>query len=76
MASVLDILLKGSSAHSAHRDDWQVTLTRNEQSPTGAADFQHVVAMAQRAEWQGYRINKIHRDASDLPVFVSIEIIE
>jgi hypothetical protein len=76
MASVLDILLKGSSAHSAHRNDWQVTLTRNEQSPTGAADFLHVVAMAERAEWQGYRINKIHLDARDLPVFVSIEIIE
>jgi hypothetical protein len=77
MASVLDVLLKGSSAHNAHRDDWQVTLTPNPQSPTAAADFQHVVAMAQRAEWQGYRINKIHTDAaSDLPVFVSIEIID
>jgi len=76
MASVLDILLKGSSAHHAQRDDWQVTLTRIDQSPTAAANFQHVVTMAQRAEWQGYRINKIHTDASDLPVFVSIEIID
>ena len=76
MSSVLDILLKGSSGHHAQRDDWQVTLTRVDQSPTAAANFQHVVAMAERSEWQGYRINKIHRDASDLPVFVSIEIIE
>ena len=76
MASVLDTLLKGSSAHHARRDDWQVTLTPNELSATGAADFQHVVAMAQRAEWQGYRINKILNDGNDLPVMVSIEIID
>jgi hypothetical protein len=76
MASVLDVLLKGSSAHRARRDDWQLTLTPNSESSTAIADFQHVVAMAQRAEWQGYRINKVHTNGSDLPVALNIEIID
>jgi hypothetical protein len=76
MASVLDVLLKGSSAHRARRDDWQVTLEANSESSTAIADFQHVVAMAQRAEWQGYRINKVHINGNDLPVMLDIEIID
>ena len=76
MASVLDVLLKGSSAHLARRDDWQVTLMPNSESSTAIADFQHVVAMAQRAEWQGYRINKVHTNGNDLPVVLDIEIID
>jgi uncharacterized ferritin-like protein (DUF455 family) len=76
MASVLDVLLQGSSGHTAKRDEWWVTLTPNPQSPTASADFQHVVAMAQRAEWQGYRINKVLTDGNDLPIVVSIEIID
>jgi hypothetical protein len=77
MASpVLQRLLQGSSLHCVKRDGWSVSLTPNGLRPAAIANFQHIVAMARRGEWQGYRIDHVLTDGGTMAISVKLDLID
>ena len=76
MITALDRLLAGSSAHCVERQGGTARLSPHPRALTPLVAFQEVVALAQSAEWHGYRIHGIENDGTSLPVALMIELVE
>ena len=75
---LLDRLLIGSSSHRAEREGHIVLLRPQVLSDAGLANFQHIAALAQQGEWDGYRIGHIRRrgDLGGLPEAIQLKLLD